>query len=187
MLFHTSQQALQHFTAYGLVYRLLILSKLNKVFLSCLTTLLGLNQCVCYSPENVVKLAAFLKQKKIWQGRTLMTGILLGRPAALSFLLTANEGSSHILLYMLPSIKESQNWFQRAMEGAPPASWSSRYRFHFWLFILLTRSCYSEWHENRACSAATAARWQRDELRWQPAHVGAREKERGSARETETC
>lgn len=60
-------------------------------------------------------------------------------------------------------------------------------RFHFWLFILLTRSCYSEWHKNWACNAATAAHWQRDGLRWQPAQVGVREKERGSAKEIETC
>lgn len=47
MLFHTpppSQQVLQPFTAHSLAYRLLILSKLNKVLLSHLTTLLDLNQ-----------------------------------------------------------------------------------------------------------------------------------------------
>lgn len=63
------------------------------------------------------------------------------------------------------SMEGNLHWSLRVMGAAPPASWSSWDRFHSWLSIPSTRSCYREWHKHWACSAATAAFWHTDELR----------------------
>lgn len=93
------------------------------------------------------------------QGRIILMGILLGRPAALFD--PDCKGKSHTLPY-LPSmhpLKKAGTGPTGALRVLQPVSWSSWAGFHLQFLTLLTGSHRGEWHKNWARSAATAARW----------------------------